>query len=480
LFWARDGAVVLASTRLPLLVDALDAPPHLDTTRMAETLACDLTSRPSATSYEGIRRLIAGELLHIAADGSVRQRSALALPSLAVIRGSPADLATALREEVFAAVRRSIEGKDRVAVLAGGGVDSSALLATVCALARGGSPREVVALSLHFAGPADDRPYMTELAESLGIVPIQAAPKDFGRLVRRSLIVDGQPYASAMGGWELGLQELAKEMGADALLCGLGGDELFDGDPRWFALRALRGDVVGAARAACALRVPWDSSGFERLRDFVLRPIAVHATPPSIRRAVRRRRAAKKRIEWAGPILDEVTRREDPAPVSDFGARTPLEFFQRISDSKWALEMSEAQCSVDAEVGFPLLTPFHDEALVAFVARLPPESLFDNGYMRGLFRSAFAGLVPDRVRLRTDKGGFEPAVEEMHAAIGGRGALVEYAGVRALDALGVVRSAPYRAAFDAFVRGDIGHDGWYTIWPVLSMEAFAAKALGIS
>ena len=477
LFYRREGSTVLACTRIPPLVRALASPPRLDAMRLAETLIGDLHGRPHATSYEGVARLASGDVLRFDPSGTMTAAT-LAPPVLTPLVGTPDELALALRDEIFAAVRRAIDGLGRVAVLAGGGVDSSALLATVMTLVRGGTAKEALALSLDFAGPGDDRPYMDDMAAALGIVPVRVAPRAFAPHVRRSLVIDGQPYASAMGGWELGFLELAKERGAEALVGGLGGDELFDGDPRCLAVQALRGHMLGAARAAFELKVPWRSSRLGRLCEFVLRPIAVHATPRPVRRILRRRHG-KRRLAWAGPVLREVLAREVPESPSDFGPRSPSETFHRLSDSKWALEISEGQCSLDAHVGCATRTPFHDEALVSFVARLPPEVMFTGGYLRGLFRRAFAGLVPDRVRLRTDKAGFEPALEEMHAAMGGRGALAELATMRALEQLGVVEAAAYKEAFDAFVRGEIGDEGWGTLWPALSVEAFASHVLGM-
>ncbi len=476
MYWAREGSVVLASTRLPVLVRALDARPALDAMRLAELAAGDMHARPSATSFTGVQRLVSGQLLRVGAGGAVTSTT-LPPPSLSPLTGKPDELAHALRDEIFATVRRSIDGLGRVAVLAGGGVDSSALLAAVVALVRGGTAKEVLALSLHFAGRGDDRPYMNELAKALGLLPVRVSPGTFARFVGPSLVVDGQPYASPMGGWELGFLDLAREKGADVLLSGTGGDELFDGDPRCFALQALRGHFVSAARAAVRLRVPWTSSRLQRLYEFVLRPIAVHAVPRQIRRVVRRRRVGSRGVPWAGPLIREVLRRPMPEPVGDFGPRTPTEFFTRISDSKWALEVSEAQCSIDAQAGCATRTPFRDEALISFVARLPAESLLRGGYLRGLFREAFAGLVPERVRLRTDKADFETAIEDMHAPIGGRGAFPELASLRALEGLGVVRSAAFRQSFDAFIRGEIDHEGWHSLWPLLSLEAFARQAL---
>jgi hypothetical protein len=259
---------------------------------------------------------------------------------------------------------------------------------------------------------------------------------------------------------------------------GLGGDELFDGDPRCLALRALSGDVLGAVREASTIRVPWEASRIGRVRDFVLRPIAVHATPRRVRWLARRRR---RRLSWAGPVMQRVLDRPAPEPEreNDFGPRTPEQFFRALSDSTYALEISDARAQVAYETGCATIEPYRDERLVAFVARLPPAALLHGGYMRGLFRHAFRGLVPDAVRLRTDKASFEPALDAMHRPIGGRGAFSALASMRALEDLGVVRAKEYKDAFDAFLRKDDPGSDWIAVWPALSVEAFAEKALGL-
>jgi asparagine synthase (glutamine-hydrolysing) len=229
--------------------------------------------------------------------------------------------------------------------------------------------------------------------------------------------------------------------------------------------------------AASRLRVPWASSRISRVYQFVVRPIAVHATPRTVRRILRHRRARGHVAAWAGPVLRDVLRAGRPETTRDFAPATPAEAFARLSDTKYAIEVSDGQCALSAEMGIPMLTPYHDEELVSFVASLPPESLLAGGYLRGLFRQAFKGIVPDSVRLRTDKADFEPAIERMHAPIGGRAAFARFASVPALGALGVIDPPAYKAAFDSFARGETGGEGWFNLWPILSIEAFAQQAL---
>jgi asparagine synthetase B (glutamine-hydrolysing) len=178
MYWAREGDVVVASTRIGPLVASLGRPAALDRARLAELILWDMAARRSATIYEGVHRLAAGEVLTFDARGLVA-REALPTPSLSPIVGTPDELAEALRAEVFAAIERAVLGKRRVAVACGGGVDSGALLAATVSLARGASPKEVEALAMDFAGPGDDRPHMRALADALGLVPVRVSPSAF-------------------------------------------------------------------------------------------------------------------------------------------------------------------------------------------------------------------------------------------------------------------------------------------------------------
>jgi len=62
--------------------------------------------------------------------------------------------------------------------------------------------------------------------------------------------------------------------------------------------------------------------------------------------------------------------------------------------------------------GIEVRMPFMDWRLVTFAHALPAESKFGGGYTKRVLRDAMAGLMPDRVRLRRFKIGFNsPMVE---------------------------------------------------------------------
>lgn len=56
--------------------------------------------------------------------------------------------------------------------------------------------------------------------------------------------------------------------------------------------------------------------------------------------------------------------------------------------------------SVEARV------PFLDHRLVEYLFELPPNMILRNGYTKYAYREAMKGVIPDEIRLRTDKRGF--------------------------------------------------------------------------
>jgi asparagine synthase (glutamine-hydrolysing) len=58
--------------------------------------------------------------------------------------------------------------------------------------------------------------------------------------------------------------------------------------------------------------------------------------------------------------------------------------------------------------GVEVRLPFLDHNLVEFVFSCPDEDKILKGATKSILREATAGLVPERIRLRTDKLGFHP------------------------------------------------------------------------
>jgi asparagine synthetase B (glutamine-hydrolysing) len=126
----------------------------------------------------------------------------------------------------------------------------------------------------------------------------------------------------------------------------------------------------------------------------------------------------------------------------------------------------------EAVGGYALRAPFFDDDFLRFASTLPPLSLMQGGFLRGLMRDAMRGLVPEGLRLRETKGTFFFFTEQTIAAAGGLDILSGLADVRMLAALDLVNRNSFRAFFDGF-RGVPHLDAtYYELWHVLSIEAF--------
>lgn len=460
-------------------------------------------SQRGRSPYESIRRLDAGEVMRWNAAGRERvlrlaffsasgaraadEEEARAARLMALARAPfvpPDDLSLRpilerVRHALDGAVSRAIDALPRsstVAVLAGGGVDSSAVLAAAVAKARGAGAREVAAIALDFDGPGSDRPYLMALARDLGIVPVRVTPASCARFLAGGLVLDAAPYTWPTVGWELAMLTRARELGAVAVLTGAGGDDLFDGDLRLFADAFGAGHAARAVRQALSLELPWAMTPRARIRSLIAAPLLRRAVPPWARAAERhvRTRRAVRALPWAGPRLRAVLSRMDDegrAPDARVG-RTTAARIASLAHASYLLESADMRGRLEATTGCLRLDPLFDDALLRAVATVPPAAFFAGGRLRGLFRLALAGLVPDAVRFRADKAAFEPAFEEVTAAAGGLARFRDLARLDRLGALGIADGTRFSEMWASLEAGGVPASAWLRVWPPLAVEAF--------
>ena len=141
-------------------------------------------------------------------------------------------------------------------------------------------------------------------------------------------------------------------------------------------------------------------------------------------------------------------------------------------------EWKESRGQIEFAGGCTHLEPFLDDDLVEFLASLRPELLFHGGWVRGLFRHAMRGVVPDDVRMRQDKADFEPAFLELVQAAGGFKIFEPLLTMTGLADHGLVEPRAVRQRFDALVETPLDGRLWVELWPLLSAEAFVRASSG--
>lgn len=397
-----------------------------------------------ATLYEGVRatytRAGGGE-----APAAPRART-------------PVEAAARVRQTLEQLVADALRGVERAAVLTGGGLDSSALLALAhrWGLRRGVS---VFGVALDFGGPGDDRPYLAALERHLGCEVLRVRPEDAAArvdLFRRG--VDAAPFTWPSGAMEVEGLARARARGAEVVLTGVGADELLDGDPRALARVALRSPRA-ALRSARAMR------GFERpprpAARWLARPMISALLPAPVRRW-RARRARVAPPAWAAPVFLE----HEAARELRGDAPSRIWELPHHEHLAWLCHQQEVAA------GIACRQPFLDPRLRRLVGALEPAWLLHGDIRRGLFREAVRELLPAALVEREDKAGFEEGLARFLAASGGFDALRPLADGRELVSLGLVDGRRLGDAFAAFERAPTDGERWGAVWPVLAVESF--------
>lgn len=388
--------------------------------------------------------------------------------------GSPshADAPAFVRRALVDAVDASLVGVRRVAVMTGGGLDSSVLLGLASQWAKrtGGS---AFAISLDFESRGDDRPHLAALERHLACEVVRVKPEEAAhRIGLLASGADAVPICHPTIPMEVEMLARARARGAERVLCGAGADELFGGSPHALAELAWRGHPLRALRAARRL------SGFARPKSrawsWVARPLLGRALPTRLRAWRECRHLRHAPPPWAGPVTRsfvEQGRRLAGVHVRP-PPRTERQRFAAIRDDPHRIVLAWGRQQEENAAGVDVWWPYLDLDLAAAVAALHPDYLIYGDRWRGLLRASVRDLVPDSLREREDKAYFEPALRRFIDAAGGLESLRPLATMRELALLGLVDPSAFAVAFERFVAAPEDGEAWMSLWAPLAVEAF--------
>lgn len=412
-FLCEQDGFLAAATELRELLRLLPRRPGPERAAVVSWISGGALAR-GQTQYQGVRRLEGGSVLEI--DGaSWRSRRYWALGYEAPASFSRAEAVEAVRGGVAAAAARSANGVEAPGLLLSGGLDS----ASVAAAGSLAGIRGLRAYSAVFPehSTIDESGLIAAVAQGLGL-----ASKTFA-VAASSMVAPGIEYLRAWGAPSVSpnlfvhrpLLEAAREDGVVVLLDGQGGDELFDCAAYLLADRVRSGRIASAIELARRLPgvggTPSDRVVRRVFREYGLKG----ALPPAVHRAARRLRPPE---HYAPPWLTAESARI--AVETD-----PVWLWKELDGPRWWAQLADAvtlqrermgahdflrrkNALAGIEGGHPLLD---DLDLIELVLRLPPDLSFDPDLDRPLLRSAMAGLLPDAVRLRSEKSYFNALFE---------------------------------------------------------------------
>lgn len=422
LYFAETDHGFLFASEIKALLKDPDLPRDIDPVALHNTLAY-LWSPAPHTMLRAVRKLEPGNAL-IVSDGAVQRKWSFYQSSYDghTSRQSEQALSLELAERIRLAVGRQLVADVPVGAFLSGGLDSSA----VVAMMRKTLPSEdITAFSIGFGDGADvegnpnDLPYARVVAKHLDVrlEEVEIEPAAIFRLPELVALLD-EPQADPAPINALLIAERARGMGIPVLLSGAGGDDIFTGYRRHWALsferrwawlpHAARAGIqraagrVGSHAGAQALPVVRRASKmFAHAGENADRRLVSYFmwSTEAVRRALYTPgfAAAVASVDTAEPLLASLA--EIPDEHDPIQRMLHLETRHFLADHNLNYT-DRAGMAVGVEIRVPLL----DLELVQFAARIPARYKQKGREGKAIFKRAMEPYLPSDVIYRPKSG----------------------------------------------------------------------------
>jgi asparagine synthase (glutamine-hydrolysing) len=429
---------------------------------IADFLEWGLQDHLEETSFEGVSQLLGGQSLTLQLDGPIRPKintywELRVEPELKITRRDAVD---EFRSRFASAVQLRLRSDVPVGVSLSGGLDSSAIL---CEAKRLSPASNFHSFSACFEDPRlDERAYISAIASATDSVKHWAFPdsESFWKTISTIVYHQDEPVggSSVFAQWRV-MQE-ARKHDVPVLLGGQGGDESLCGYRKyyffhlWHLLRNVNPrfitETISFARSGTSAY--WSAGTINRYLPGLLRKrgsaLERLATPALLASSSRNQR---QRLGAAGSIAER--------QKIDL-QKTSLPKLLRHEDRNSMAHSIESRL------------PFLDYRLVELAVCCPTSLKLRDGWSKWLLREALAGTLPDQVRLRKSKLGFNtPEADWMQQGLrNGHRDLWNASSIRLdkyLDPKSLAREC------SRFLEADPGYLPSETLFRALSLEMWA-------
>jgi len=403
LYYAEIGNRILFGSELKAILEHPDVERRLSWEAVGHLFA--FQSTPARQSIvEGVRKLEPGHLLQAAAGRGIRTRRYWDLRFEPDTRSGAAELGERLRAGLEESVRLHLVSDVPVGAFLSGGIDSSAVVATMSRL----SPGPLKTFSIGF----DERDY-DELAHA------RTVARQFGTEHHEMVVTPDaldllddlvwhldEPFGDSSAIPTFMVSRLAARS-VRVVLSGDGGDELFAGYDKYVvegrerrAERVLR-PFHGALGIVASAWPRWARGG-NFLRHFSLTGAARYLDASTLLRLEDQRRLflpeAFALLSAHDPWRPAAARLRGTAghwlsalQSFDLAGYLPLDILTKVD------RMSMAH-------GLEARVPLLDHRLVEFAATIPPGLVLERGVTKSIFKRALRGVLPDTILDRPKHG----------------------------------------------------------------------------
>lgn len=354
------------------------------------------------TFFDGIDRLFPAHYLVISPDGAIEgERYWNARISRNLDGEISSEEIQRTRHLFLEAIGRQLVSDVPVGTCLSGGIDSSAV---VCAVRKAhandvmSTGARVRTFSAVFPGDAiDESSYARTVCEAseAELNPVRPTAMELWHDLPTLVKCQEEPFGSTSIYAQWRVMKRAKERGVTVILDGQGGDELLGGYLHYYINYLL---TLKKHRKYSRLLL-------EGLLSFDLTQSLIRGYLKRFLTETGAQRQSLIKTLTVAPhqaILEDSSPRKIIRPLDDLA--TILEMDTSILSLPGLLRYEDKNSmwhSIEARV------PFLDRQFFEYVASLPLDRKLRNGWTKYIFRLAMAGILPERIRLRRSKIGFQ-------------------------------------------------------------------------
>jgi asparagine synthase (glutamine-hydrolysing) len=386
-----------------------------------------LGESPDETLLEGVKLLRPGHSMVVSGSGTRIWRWWCTLDHLVDVPRRFSDQVEQFRDLFMDACRLRLRSDVPVATCLSGGLDSSSILCTLAAMNKTGTSRLTSdyhhAFVATFEGTEHDELEFAQAAiEKAGAIG-KYRPMHPGELTQ-DLPQFAYDLEMIGTGLLLPVWALYRELrraGVVVTLDGLGADELLMGyGASLKKLLVANGNMIRRPLRTLDLartlqrQFPKDASVTRILAESDPSLRHLHAAVRSVRRTLKRVpvKTPIAKPEWFKPWVSTEDEMDASERIS-FNKLTPInqvlyrQFHYGVNQS-----LLRKYDRMSMSHGIEVRMPFLDWRLVTFAFSLPDESKVGGGYSKRILREAMRGILPEKIRTRTVKIGFQSPLSD--------------------------------------------------------------------
>ncbi len=480
LYYAETGAGVVFASELKALLVNPEVKRDIDSYAVLMHLTYLWCPAPR-TILAGVKKLPPGHAMVLRDGGIQRQWKYSELPyDQPIATLSAGEAALQVEQGVRTAVERQMVADVPVGAFLSGGLDSSA----VVAFARQAQPEarlQCFTIGLKDGGEqgfAEDLPYAKRVADHLGVdLHTIYVGSEMAQQLEAMIYHLDEPLADPAPLNALFISQLAHEHGIKVLLSGAGGDDIFSGYRRHYALQQERywDWLPGIGRsllAGGASLLPVGNPALRRIRkafeyanlDADERLVSYFYWGQPARLAGLLSEASRRGLngrQVAEPLLEALCNVPPQREPLDRMLFLESKFFLPDHNLNYTDKMSMA---TGVEVRVPLLDP----DLVALAARLPVEYKQRGREGKWIFKKAMEKHLPHDVIYRPKTGFGAPLRSWLHSESQLQPLMRDVLSDGAIARRGIFDAAAVKALIEQDAKGRV--DATYTIFSMMCIE----------